>query len=137
MYLCAYVFIYAYRGCLSLEKTQPDIRTFHLIPLCKNSHCNKRADWKQLIQRLKRVPPCVTSKYPAWHVCTGSSLVSRSSSSNIKGIHLQLRCLSASKSWSHPAKKNNGVFSPSRCPLSRALSCSVGQYPGVRSQRRH
>lgn len=65
----------------------------------------------------KKVPPCVTSKYPAWHVCTGSSLVSRSSSSNIKGIQLQLRCLSASKSWSHTAKKNNSVFSPSQCPM--------------------
>lgn len=59
---------------------------FYFTPLRKNRPGNKitqRGDWNQANQRKKHhfIPYL---KYPAWHVCAGSALVSRSSS-DIKG----------------------------------------------------
>lgn len=59
------------------------------------------------------------------HVCIGST----SLSSNIKDVQLQLRCLSASKSWSHPAKMNNSVFSPSQHPMLTHCTAQMVNIP--------
>lgn len=83
--------------------------------------CNKRSN-KELIgnswskEGKEKVSQCDQSLLHG-QVCIGSSSMSRSSSSDIKDVQLQLRCLSASKSQSHPAKENNSVFSPPRRPM--------------------
>lgn len=78
----------------------------------------------------KKMCLCVLlQNIPHENVCIGSTSMSRSSSSKIKAVYLQLRCLSTSKSWNHPAKKKNSVFKPFQCPILTYLTAQIVDIP--------